>query len=189
MAIDLLDANQSKAFYDRRYSDGYMDEWPAEKKQRVLELIRGHGLPTSGEALDFGCGTGVFAEVIQQALPHWKVSGCEISETAIKIAAKRFPSMEFFLLGDSLPASNHKFDFIFSHHVFEHVPSVADTCGQIRSMCKPGGTVLLVLPCGNEGSLEWKICHLRRNGIDTSRGNRWFFEDPGHLRRLTTVVV
>jgi hypothetical protein len=51
---------------------------------------------------------------------------------------------------------------------------------------KPAGFVFNVLPCGNPGSLERSLCALRRDGIDATVGKRFFFEDPGHVRRLTS---
>jgi len=47
---------EASVFYDARYERGYMDEWPLEKKQRVLGLVKGFNLPETGEALDLGCG-------------------------------------------------------------------------------------------------------------------------------------
>ena len=51
-------------FYQDRYAQGYMDEWPSEKKQRIFEIIRALQLPDTGEALDFGCGNGVLTEIV-----------------------------------------------------------------------------------------------------------------------------
>src|SRR4030043_764330 len=57
-------------FYQKRYAQSYMDEWPIEKKKRVYQLIRDLGLPNVGKAIDFGCGNGVLTNVIKQALPQ-----------------------------------------------------------------------------------------------------------------------
>lgn len=46
--------------------------------------------------------------------------------------------------------------------------------------------MLHFLPCGNEGSYEYNICLLRKDGINPELENRFFFEDEGHVRRLTT---
>jgi SAM-dependent methyltransferase len=128
---------------------------PIWKKRRVRDLIRSLRLPTTGRALDFGCGQGIFTQVVKDALPEWDVSGCDLSETAVEIATRRFPSCSFFVAGHS-PAGTKNFD------------------------------LLLILPCGNPGSLEQRIASTRRSGIDPARGNRFWFEDEGHLRRLTT---
>lgn len=46
--------------------------------------------------------------------------------------------------------------------------------------------MLHILPCGNEGSYEYNICLLRKDGINKGLENRFFFEDEGHVRRLST---
>ena len=71
----LYDHKRSVKFYEDRYEQGYMDEWPVEKKRKVLEVIQELQLPAIGYALDFGCGNGVLTEIIRQALPSWKIYG------------------------------------------------------------------------------------------------------------------
>lgn len=51
---------------------------------------------------------------------------------------------------------------------------------------KPESSMLHFMPCGNEGSYEYNVCLLRSDGINTELENRFFFEDEGHVRRLTT---
>lgn len=54
--MNLNKTKNSIEFYDDRYCKGYMKEWPVEKKERVLEIIKSLNLPKTGNALDFGCG-------------------------------------------------------------------------------------------------------------------------------------
>ena len=72
MCHESLNLNHGKdaEFYDNWYASGYMDEWPADKKERIFEIITALNLPETGEALDYGCGNGVFTEVIKKALPR-----------------------------------------------------------------------------------------------------------------------
>lgn len=48
----LYDQKQSVEFYENRYEQGYMDEWPIEKKRKIFEVIQDLQLPAKGEALD-----------------------------------------------------------------------------------------------------------------------------------------
>jgi SAM-dependent methyltransferase len=182
--VTLKDAEESKLFYDNRYSRGYMDDWDFGKKQRVSEIIRESGFSEFGSALDFGCGNGVWTDVIKKALPSWEVFGTDISPKAVSEAKKRRPQLDFFELVDERVFSR-KFDFIFSHHVLEHVFDINETFGIINRLLKKSASMLHILPCGNPGSLEHRISSLVRNGIDKKNG-RYFFEEPGHLRRLNT---
>src|SRR5688572_28700533 len=87
----LTDESAAVRFYDERSAAGYMEDWPAWKKRRVASFIRELNLPQTGRALDFGCGQGVFTEVLRQTLPGWRVSGTDLSSEALQAARKRFP--------------------------------------------------------------------------------------------------
>ncbi|MBI5233651.1 MAG: class I SAM-dependent methyltransferase [Deltaproteobacteria bacterium] len=183
----LYTENGSKDFYENRYLRGYMEDgdWPKEHKRRIYELIRGLGLPAKGEALDFGCGNGVFTIVLKSDLPGWGVFGCDISETAVKNASKNIVDCTFFTNND--PAFRDKrFDFVFSHHVLEHVFDIKAVVFEIGSMSARYASMLHIFPCGNPGSFEYQLCGLRPGGIEKNKGNRFFFEDDGHVRRLTS---
>jgi len=185
---NLTTHNDTVQFYDERYDTGYMESWPEWKCERMRELLRKLPLPKEGVALEFGCGNGVFTEVLTQALPGWKVFGTDISANALDNARRRVPAAQFFL-ADSQAATDHTFDLVFTHHVLEHVFDLSATLDQVDAYLKPSASVLHVLPCGNPGSFEHRICALRVDGIDPERGNRYFFEDPGHLRRLNTAQM
>ena len=185
MANELYQKENSKNFYEERYEKGYMDEWPHDKKQRVFEIIQDLHLPEFGTALDFGCGNGIFTEVIRQALPLWKVYGCDISKNAIDNAKIRFPECSFFV-NNSVEKPNIQFDFLFSHHVLEHVFDIKNIVQEINSFLKPESHMLHIFPCGNANSFEYNVSNMRIDGINTEMENRFFFEDEGHIRRLTS---
>lgn len=169
--MNLTNENDAVNFYDDRYSKGYMDEWPAEKKQRVLDLVRGLNLPERGDAVDFGCGNGEFTGVLKRALPGWNVYGIDITSVAIDNAQKRHPDCLFYML-----PMNKKFDFLFSHHVLEHVDDIDKTWHEIDRYLKKEASSLHVLPCGNQESFEYNLCLLRNDGIESGSGNRFFLK-------------
>ena len=178
--------NPLTEFYDERYRQGYMESWDSAKIGRVRALILSLGLPVQGSALDFGCGNGVFTRVIKDCLPGWDVFGTEISPTALRNAAERHGDCHFFA---PEAASEHtgRFDLIFSHHVLEHVEDLEATFRQLGAFSSPSAMHLHILPCGNAGSYEHKLSSAVREGIETTRGHRFHFEEPGHLRRLTSM--
>ncbi|HWF83328.1 MAG TPA: class I SAM-dependent methyltransferase [Vicinamibacterales bacterium] len=183
---DLTQPEVAAAYYDERYQSGYMQEWPAEKLARVATFVERLQLPSSGAFLDFGCGTGVFTALLQRALPGWRACGSDIVDLALEKARERCSGGEFFRL-DQL--AGRRFDFVFSHHVLEHVQNLDETLVHLAQLTRPGGAMIVIMPCGNAGSLEHDICSARRDGIDAGCGNRFFFEDEGHLRRLTTAEL
>jgi trans-aconitate methyltransferase len=182
----LSDKDVAIAFYEERYSRGYMVDWPIEKKKRIREIIEALDLPSQGKALDFGCGNGVLTEVIRQALPPaWRVYGADVSRTAIANATRQYSNCSFGVLGDH-QLRGKKFDLLVSHHVLEHVSDLRQSLAEINSHLNDHSTILHILPCGNHDSFEHRICLLRRDGIDSEQEGRFFFEDEGHVRRLTT---
>jgi len=182
----LYNQKQAIEFYEDRYEEGYMDEWPIEKKGEIFEVIQDIPLPAKGDALDFGCGNGVLTEIIRKALPSWKIYGTDISKKALSNARLRYTECKFFE-ATCPDFTQKKFDFVFTHHVFEHVFNLIKVFNQMNKYLKPESSMLHILPCGNKGSYEYNICQLRKDGINVELGNRFFFEDEGHVRRLTTV--
>ncbi len=172
-------------FYDRRYQQGYMEDWDNVKKEKVREVLKQLELPKMGKALDFGCGNGIFTNIIKEILPNWDVYGVDISPTALSNAKTKFPTCFFLDEFECLKLKN-QVDFLFTHHVIEHVQNLDETFTTINHYLKPHSYQLHILPCGNAGSYEHQICMLKKNGIEKNKGNRFFFEEPGHLRRLST---
>lgn len=176
--------NPLSEFYDRRYQAGYMESWESDRLQRVRDLLLELGLPEKGRALDFGCGNGVFTGLIRHVLPGWEVYGTEISRTALRNAAMLHPDCRFLPPQEvELPGG---FDFIFSHHVLEHVEDLAGTFELLGRLSSPQAVHLHILPCGNPGSYEHGLVSMVSGGIETDQGGRFHFEEPGHLRRLTS---
>lgn len=182
---DLYDKKVSEKFYEERYESGYMEDWPDEKKQKIYDVIQELNLPESGEALDFGCGNGVLTDVLKQALPSWTIYGTDLSTNAINYANKHYTNCIFFE-AEHPDFINKKFDFVFTHHVFEHVFDLKEVFSFVSDYLKSESSMLHILPCGNAGSFEHEVCKLIINGINAEVGNRFFYEDEGHVRRLTT---
>lgn len=185
MSNDLHNRDKAIEFYDDRYEEGYMEEWDQPKKAKVEEIIHSLNLPEKGRALDFGCGNGVFTAILKKCLPGWDVFGVEISSVAVNNASRKFTECIFFTSDRAINYHNY-FDFVFSHHVLEHVQDINETINQIDYYLKSKSSQLHILPCGNGGSYEYNVCMLHKNGIEKDKYNRFFFEEPGHLRRLTS---
>ena len=173
--------SSQRDFYDRMYLKGYMVDWPLFQIKRIGEIIDQIDLPDKGIAIDYGCGNGILTSVLKTKLPSWEVYGCDISQVSIENASKDFPECSFFVLGDS---SQIEADFLFSHHVLEHVYDLEEALVEIDSFMKAVSKMLHIFPCGNKGSLEFKIASMVKNGIDVDMGNRFHFEEESHLRRI-----
>lgn len=181
-----MNPDSAVSFYNERYAHDYMESWPPAVLARIRACIEAIGLPQTGVALDYGCGSGALTGVIAQVLPGWTLYGTDLSPVALEKARAQHPAATFFALDDP-PAL--RFDFIFSHHVLEHVDDLAAAWAQIVALAAPTAHMLHILPCGNPGSFEHRLVSARVDGIDPARGGRYFYEDPGHLRRLTSADV
>jgi SAM-dependent methyltransferase len=172
-------------YYDSRYAGEYMAEQPRLEVERVEQVLAGVRRPVE-RVLDFGCGRGGWVAVLERAFPGAELTGIDISGTAIERAEARFPAHRFMSFdGRHAPLSRGSVDLVFSYHVLEHVLDLDGTVAEIARLLPEGGQACLILPCGNPGSLEERVVRMGTNGIDPVSG-RFFYEDPGHLRRLTS---
>ena len=184
--LELRDQSAAGRFYDERFRHGYMEDWSLEKLERIAGVLRELRLPAQGRALDFGCGAGMFTEVLSKMLPGWTVEGTDLSSVAIENAAKRLPQCTFFPLSEC-GKRTRSYDLIFTHHVLEHVSDLPGTARLLADISTAGASMLHILPCGNAGSFEHGVCLLRRDGIRTEPEPLFFFDEEGHLRRLDTA--
>jgi SAM-dependent methyltransferase len=185
--VSFNNSSELAAYYDERYSAGYMDVWDAVKRQCVREIVAAIPKGQNFRVLDYGCGSGFFSRLLAELFPSIQIVGIDVSANAIAIAKERDANAAYFVIGDTrLEPLRHSFDLVFSHHVLEHVFDLSAVASDIASFVAPQGRTLHILPCANAGSFEYEICSLYPDGIDPSRGNRFFCEDPGHLRRLSS---
>jgi len=73
--------------------------------------------------LDAGCGEGFVARRIIDALPGVALTGCDVSNDALELAADANPGAAF-VVGSivALPFPDHSFDVVGCFEVLEHLP-------------------------------------------------------------------
>jgi len=190
MQVEVLDGpGAAHAFYERRYRRGYMDRWEADRADRLAAVLEPIELPAGARVLDFGCGSGALTRLLAARWPDGEIHGADISRTAVDHARQRDGGLgvRYHVLDAAFVAAHAgQFDFVFSHHVLEHVYDLSATVADLVRLLRPGGRMLHALPCGNPGSLPPWLCRQRPDGIEVAAGNRFFFEESSHLRRLTS---
>ena len=174
--------------YDERYKSGYMARPVPRKVIKFTEIFNNIKLPESGTVLDFGCGAGAYTAMLCDLLPGWEIHGTDISDKALEIAQNNNKRPLFY---NAAQINEHQkaYDLVFSNHVLEHVQNIAATFTLFSEVCKENAFMIHGLPCGNPGSFEHFLCSLYEDGVEEKNDNRFFFEDPAHLRRLDTLSI
>jgi SAM-dependent methyltransferase len=110
-----------------------------------LQFLLGE-LRSGDRALDLGCGTGEFAELMAQA--GATVVGVDVADGALVRARARHPELDFRLapIDGPLPFEDSGFDLVWASEVIEHVADTARWLSEVRRVLAPGGRLLLTTP-------------------------------------------
>lgn len=112
-----------------RYSSNYRKHTAANPLQRALidrfhQKIVSEVVALSPQTfLDAGCGEGFVARRVVDAAPGISLTGCDVSEGALEIAANTNPEARF-VTGSvvALPFPDRSFDVVGCFEVLEHLP-------------------------------------------------------------------
>jgi 2-polyprenyl-3-methyl-5-hydroxy-6-metoxy-1,4-benzoquinol methylase len=97
--------------------------------------------PDQLKFLDFGMGWGYWARIAQASGCH--TYGTELSVTRVKHAMSHGINV---ITWDEIPI--HRFDFINTEQVFEHLPEPLATLSYLKSVLKPTGLLKISVPNG-----------------------------------------
>ena len=121
--------------------------------------------------LDVGCGTGVFASRIRQALPNAQVVGIDLVAGMLAKGSdrwKRNAGDVFPVQADSerLPFGGGTFDVVTCANSFHHYPHQDRAVEEMRRVLKPSGRLMLVdgYRDGPWGWLIYDVCVARVEG-------------------------
>jgi SAM-dependent methyltransferase len=133
---------QSSSHYDQSYFDwqrtiGEFGGWANRTK------FSDH-IDPSHTVLDFGCGAGFLLKGLQCA----RRIGVEINPAAAAVA--RDHGVETYATADDVP--DEVADVIISNHALEHVFRPLDELKSLYRKLKPGGTIVIVVPCESASS-------------------------------------
>ena len=165
-------------------TDHYADEtyrwWHLSRPSPELLAALGDGwLPSSGRALDVGCGLGVEAGYL--AVAGWQVAGIDLSQTALARAAAGHDGAAFMRADvRRLPFHRHCFDAALDRGCFHYLapqdrPRYAD---ELRRVLRPGAGLLLrasLRAAGVRNDIDeavightfaaWQIEHMQRAAV------------------------
>lgn len=118
----------------------------------VRRWLRPTGYSRSANILDVGCGSGLLLWELHEA-GLINLTGIEpyvMSDSLPAVGPQIFKRA----IADATEAWPGRFDLVMLHHVFEHLPDPAVALGQLMTLVRPGGTLLIRLPVA--GSFAWR---------------------------------
>ncbi|MFI6014176.1 class I SAM-dependent methyltransferase [Streptomyces sp. NPDC051243] len=142
-------ATRAAEFWEARYRDG----GPLWSGRPNALLVREAGDLPPGSALDLGCGEG--ADAVWLASRGWRVTGVDISHTALERAGVHAAeagvgdrtAWERHVLGESFPEGS--FDLVNAQYLQSPIPlDQRRILRRAADAVAPGGTLLIVMHAG-----------------------------------------
>lgn len=131
----------STAPRERGYADYRADaELYRRTFRRRLRALR-HLLPKPGRALDVGCASGPWVEVLLEA--GWDAYGLEPSATIARSAREVLGERLIEGTLESARLAAESFDLITLWDVIEHLPAPVEALCRVRDLLAPGGRVVI----------------------------------------------
>ena len=165
--LKFFDRDVLRGFYERQYAnEGYTPPpdqpflWELHhyKNRQLRRLFEKH-IPSTGIALDVGCGRSLFSE-IPVDFPFSVVAG-DIEHAAVRTRAGEVPEQHWLVFdADHLPFADQQFDALFAGEIVEHMPDVPVALAEWRRVLKPGGFVIITTP-NRERFVSVADCRLR----------------------------
>lgn len=145
---ELVEHYQNLSYFEGDIDQGYRNYSEMEKAMlphflRRLQFLE-QRLGRPGTLLDFGCASGFFLELAQQA--GWQVTGVELSNEMAQIAAERLAvgGGRVYTTLDALGSS--QFDAVTLWEVLEHLPKPIESLAGLKARLRPGGLLMLSTP-------------------------------------------
>jgi ubiquinone/menaquinone biosynthesis C-methylase UbiE len=139
-----------------------LDSWwrkLLQNPKRILSPFVQDGM----HVLDFGCGPGLFAvELAKMVGPKGKVVAADLQQEMLdrvkaKIAGTGFePRVSLHRTSANSTGLKEKFDFVLAFYAAHETPSVEKFLKEMRSLLKPGGTLLVVEPSFHVSKQEFQ---------------------------------
>jgi SAM-dependent methyltransferase len=114
-----------------------------EQRRHLRERLRALALPEGALALDFGCGTGLFAPTFQAA--GLRYVGYDIDPRLAGYARRLYGGARFVSIEEELRAAA-PFDLIVANCCFHHIADdvLSSELGRMRSLLAHGGAFVMI---------------------------------------------
>ena len=148
--------------YDRDQATHEFTRWSESYDRSILQwllfgpshraLIRRIGTVVDdrpARILDVGCGTGVFASRIREALPNAKVWGIDLVAEMLTKGTERWRQHAGHIQpvqadSERLPFASGTFDIVTCANSFHHYPHQDRAIAEMHRVLRPGGRLMLI---------------------------------------------
>ena len=137
----------------------------------IIGTIRGRFGDRPLRVLDVGCGTGVFAARIREALPSARVWGVDLVAGMLSKGSERWSRHHEHVTpiqGDSerLPFASNSFDIVTCANSFHHYPRQDRAVSEMHRVLKPSGRLMLIDGYRDRpwGWFIYDVCVAQREG-------------------------
>lgn len=98
-------------------------------------------IPKNGKILDIGCGSGHYAEVLNDR--EWY--GVDISPESIKTAKKFYKEAKVGDITTHIPFPDKSFDYVLALSVFHHIHKcIPEALKEVKRVLKPNGEIIVI---------------------------------------------
>lgn len=155
------------------------------KVRRRLEARRAlswcRQLSDTARIIDVGCGDGFHLGLLREfGKPGWRLEGVDSSTRAVEMAARSGLSVHHGIV-ELLDLPQASYDIAFLIQTIEHVGDPLRVLSAVRSLLKPGGSVVIVTD--NTDTLDFKLFKRRHwGGYHFPR--HWNLFNAGSLKAL-----
>lgn len=103
-----------------------------------------------GDLLDIGCGVGGFLDYLQMHYPQVNRFGFDASAAQVALAKQFHPNVELAIDAEkySSDLGGKRFEIATMWDVFEHIRDPGSFLWSISNVIKPGGYLIISVPCG-----------------------------------------
>ncbi len=114
-----------------------------EQRRQLLARLRSLGVRPGGSALDFGCGTGLFAPTFRRA--GLRYTGYDIDPRLVAYARRLYREARFVSSDAELRAAA-PFDLIVANCCFHHIAddTLSDELARMRRLLAEGGAFVMI---------------------------------------------
>jgi SAM-dependent methyltransferase len=150
--------------------------------------------------LDFGCGTGIYAKILEKK--GAKIKGFDISEEMLKIARKNNPRLDLRQGSGYKIPFNEKFDIVVAALVIDYFDNWDKVFQQVSKVLKKGG--VFVFSAGNpvcecakrikSGRKSYKVLGIRSYFDEKVHHCDWSYKDgktvtiPSYHKTYETII-